>query len=317
MSKKIVQWVRLGVKWFNMLRGKSYYHLPQGVGKKFHPGELLGYFNDLTLKCQWRGNTDDEGVPVNMLQDGRKVYFVTTVVQKALGHWDKWLLSDSEKERNEFFKLCQWLLDRQDEKGGWPVWDALGVSCVSPYSAMTQGECVSAFVRAWRLSNDIDFIEGAKVAFQLMCAPVEEGGTAIYEGSEVIFEEEPEHNRSAILNGWMFALFGAYDFWLALKDKKAKEIFQQSLRSLKRNLWRYDCGYWSYYDVKGHLASPFYHDLHISQLSALLMVEKDAIIDGYRRRWALYRKNRFNLIRAFMIKALQKLQEPEEATVVK
>lgn len=57
---------------------------PQGLGKAFRPGELAGYFNDLTCKTLWNGQIDVEGVPVNILDDGRRVYFATTIAQKAL-----------------------------------------------------------------------------------------------------------------------------------------------------------------------------------------------------------------------------------------
>lgn len=100
-----------------MLAGKSYYHQPQRLGKLFHPGDIAGYFNDLTGKACWSGHVDGEGVPVNVLADGRRVYFATTIVQKALGHWDKWLLTSDAAEKEEFLKLCRWPLSRQDDRG--------------------------------------------------------------------------------------------------------------------------------------------------------------------------------------------------------
>jgi hypothetical protein len=306
---------RLFMRWANILVGQSYYHQPQRLGKVFRPGELAGYFNDLSAKTHWTGYTDGEGIPVTILNDGRKVYFVTTIVQKALGHWDKWMLTHNENDKEEFLKLCRWLLVRQDNNGGWPVWSELGLSLISPYSAMTQGECISAFVRAWKLTGDEAFIEGARQALNLMCKPIDSGGTAIIRGTSLFLEEAPAKNRSSILNGWIFALFGLYDFSLAFNDKNALELFRLSLDTLKKHLQDYDTGYWSYYDIRGHLASPFYHDLHIHQLTALAMVDIDPIITKFLKRWISYHQSWKNRVKAIIIKIIQKVKEPEEVVI--
>jgi len=287
------------------------------MGKAFRPNELVGYFNDLTAKTNWNGYTDEEGIPVNVLADGRRVYFATTIVQKALGHWDNWMLTSDEAEREKFLKLCRWLLTHQDNQGGWPVWSELGLCLPSPYSAMTQGECISALVRAWKLTGDPKFAEGARQAFDLVCSPLEKGGTAIIEGESLFLEEMPTIPRSTILNGWIFALFGLYDYWLAFKDNNAFELFRISLETLKVHLREYDAGYWSYYDVRSHLSSPFYHDLHIHQLTALALVDADPFITEFGARWIKYQESWKNLVRAFSVKAIQKLKEPGEAILIR
>lgn len=300
-----------------MLLGRSYYHQSQGLGKTFRPKELAGYFNDLTGKTQWVGEVDEKGVPVNILADGRKVYFATTVVQKAIGHWDKWLLNGNETDKEEFLKLCYWLLQRQDAKGGWPIWQDLGMALPSPYSAMTQGECVSAFVRAWKLTGDPKFAEGAQCALGLMLTSMGEGGPSVWEGELLFLEETPSSPRSSILNGWVFALFGLYDFCLAFQDSEVEKYFERSLNTLKKQLADYDAGYWSFYDCLGHVSSPFYHDLHIHQLTALAMIDNDPIFHEYRDRWLAYRQLVVNRAKAFIVKAWQKLREPGEVVIIK
>lgn len=315
--KRIVFGLRLILRWSRVVLGRSYFHKPQGLGNAFEPGELAGYFNDLTAKTQWTGEIDNEGIPVNILVNGRKIYFATTIVQKALGHWDCWLLGEDDSHKEEFLRLCRWLLVQQDKNGGWPVWSTLGLSTASPYSAMTQGECISAFVRAWKLTGDSEFVKGARKALELLCRPIEDGGPAIYDGENLFLEETPEIPRSSILNGWIFTLFGLYDFWLAFGDKDVWDVFIRSLSTLKRHLSVYDCGYWSCYDWRGHLASPFYHNLHISQLTALFMIDEDPVIAKQRDQWVEYRNRWSNRTKAFIIKALQKLREPGEAVICK
>jgi hypothetical protein len=299
------------------LVGKSYYHQPQHIGRVFRPGELAGYFNDLTAKTNWIGNVDEKGIPINVLVDGNKIYFFTTIVQKALGHWDKWLLTHNDQDKEEFLRLCRWVLVRQDDRGGWPIWPELSLPLSSPYSAMIQGECISAFVRAWKLTGDRVFEDGARRALDPMCRPLESGGTAIIDRRSLFLEEFPINPRSSILNGWIFALFGLYDFWLAFKDQNARGLFKFSLDTLKGHLHEYDAGYWSYYDVQGHLASSFYHDLHINQLTAIAMIDNDALINEFRDRWIRYQQNWGNRVKAFVVKAIQKLREPGENVIVR
>lgn len=308
---------RLLTRWLKVLTRRSYYHQPQRLGKAFRPGELAGYFNDLTGKTRWTGLTDEEGIPVNVLVNGRRVYLATTIVQKALGHWDSWLLTNTSAHREEFLKLCRWLLVRQDEQGGWPIWSELGLPTSSPYSAMTQGECISAFLRAWKLIGDPAFAEGASRAFRLMCRPLENGGPAIIKDGFLFLEEVPIIPRSSILNGWIFALFGLYDLWLATKDRDAYHFFNLSLNTLKCHLHEYDTGYWSCYDARGRLSSPFYHDLHIHQLTALAMIDDDGLIMDYIDRWIRYQGSWKSRNRALLIKAIQKLQDPEEVVIIR
>lgn len=312
---RLAKWPRLFVRWAKLLVGRSYYHQPQPVGRAFRAGELAGYFNDLTGKTCWSGLTDEEGVPINLLADGRKVYFATKLVQKALGHWDRWLLTHDEEDRLAFLSLAVWLLEHQDARGGWPVWDELGLKALSPYSAMTQGECISAFVRAWKITGDMEFVKAARRAAELMLTEVEKGGTSVREGDALFLEEVPTAPRSTVLNGWIFAVFGLYDLWFASGESWVQESLQRSIETLKASLLEYDAGYWSFYDRLHHLASPFYHDLHIHQLAALSMV--DSAFQEWRERWIAYQKVWRNRVRAFVGKAWQKLRKPGEVVVIK
>lgn len=99
-----------------------------------------------------------------------------------------------------------------------------------PYSAMTQGECLSTFARAWQLTDQVTFVEGARRAPGLLTRSLVHSGLAIHaEGNALFLEEMPSVPRCSIINGWVFALLGMYDFWLAFDDDKAWALFQCSL----------------------------------------------------------------------------------------
>ena len=303
--------------WLKMLAGKSYHHKPQNLGKVFEPNKLSGYFNDLTGKILWTGEVDAEGVPVNTLSDGRKFQFPILITQKALGHWDRWLMKKDDKDKQQFLILCNWLLEHQDESGGWDTWQSFLGPQYAKYSAMTQGQALSVLSRALQLMNDSRFREAAEKAFDLFLIGAEEGGVTYFKGDAVFLEEAPSQPRNTVLNGWIFALFGLYDYNLAVNQTAAGELFERSIDTLAQHLAGYDSGYWSYYDSQKHISSSFYHRLHISQLEALSLISENRVFEKYHQRWTSFGDGFIKRTRAFVVKAFQKLKEPARITIVK
>ncbi len=303
--------------WLKMLAGKSYHHQPQNLGKVFEPNKLSGYFNDLTGKILWTGEVDAQGVPVNTLSDGRKFQFPISITQKALGHWDRWLMKKDDKDKQQFLILCNWLLEHQDESGGWDTWQSFLGPRHSKYSAMTQGQGLSVLSRALQLTNDSRFREAAEKAFDLFLIGAEEDGVTSFKGDAVFLEEAPSQPRNTVLNGWIFALFGLYDYNLAIDQARAGDLFECSIDTLAQYLAGYDSGYWSYYDSQKHISSHFYHSLHISQLEALSLISENPIFEEYHLRWTDFEDKFVNRTRAFVVKAFQKLKEPARITIVK
>lgn len=78
----------------------------------------------MTGKTDWRGKVDADGVPVNTLSNGRKFQFLILITQKDLGHWNQWLINKGDKDRLQFLTLCNWLVEHQDDSGGWDTWRA-------------------------------------------------------------------------------------------------------------------------------------------------------------------------------------------------
>ena len=302
-------------RWLKIVAGRSYYHRQQAVGTMFVPGAICGYFNDLTGKVVWDGLVDCKGIPLVELLDGRTVYFPTTIIQKGLGHWDIFLKSNDSEQLKCFYDVCSWAIENQDKVGGWPTREAMGLDNEYNYSAMPQGEGVSLLVRAWHKTGNSVYIDAAKAAFNLMTKSVEDGGTAFYDGDSVYFEEYPSYIRNTVLNGWIFALFGIYDYWIATKDEYAKDIFYKSINTLDKKIYEYDARYWSYYDKRGAIASPFYHNLHISQLQALYDVTKNKTILHYFNKFKSYNNSKSKKIVAVTIKGFQKIMKPGKSVV--
>ncbi|OPX92105.1 MAG: hypothetical protein A4E54_00087 [Pelotomaculum sp. PtaB.Bin117] len=305
--------------WLSIISGRSYYHQEQPLGRIFQPGDVLGYFNDLTGKTKWRGPVSERGVPLNRKVNGSLVFIPTTIAQKALGHYDNWLLDGDSRDLDDFMLLAGWLREHQDAAGGWPIWPVLGMSGPSLYSAMVQGEAISVAVRAHLHDPDQAWIKVAEDAARLMLIPVMEGGTARYTPEGLVLEEYPIKIQNTILNGWCFALYGLYDLRLAKAGLHIdiEQALNDTLRALSVYLPRYDAGYWSYYDTANNLAGPFYHKLHIAQLRA---VEEtfpgiEAVARFYRVKFERQWSRVINRFRAVVKKGLQKICHPPETII--
>lgn len=300
-----------------MFAGTSYYHQPQEIGRVFVPGELKGYFNDLTGKTKWKGKIDQNGYPFNTLTNGEAVHLPVVLCQKALGHWDLWLLRAGQEERQEFVKIAEWLAARQDAMGGWDTWGPLGQPAQYRYSAMTQGEAISVMVRAYSVTRDGVFERACRSAMALMRKPIQEGGVCCYEAKNVFLEEFPGSRRDTVLNGWIFALFGVHDYLLRFPDEDVKAFYDSTCASLIRSLPEFDAGFWSYYSSgTKRLASPFYHHLHLSQLQALKKITMEPSLRLTLDAWTRYANSKLFRFRAVMIKGLQKIKEPYQIRIV-
>lgn len=291
-------------KWFKMMTGKSLLHVEQGLGKSFVPGEIKGYYNDLTNKVILDPKTlENKELPKMQNERGEYIVFATTIFQYGLGCYDLMLQTNEDKYVNQFKKCVDWAFENQDEKGGWNISAFAGSK--SPYGAMAQGEGASLLIRAYIYYKETKFFGAAKKAIDLMLMPLDDGGTCKYSNGELFLMEFMD--LPCVLNGWIFSQFGLYDFVTVSKERHYKELFDLSLDTMKKHIADYDNGYWSKYDEKKMIASPFYHKLHIAQLSALMLIDNDCVWTTYYEKFFKYQKKWWNRKRAFIKKVWQKL----------
>ena len=300
-----------------MAAGHSYWHVPQGLGSRFVPGVLAGYFNDMTAKADWSGPIDNLGLPVARV-NGTMQHFPTTILQKGLGHWDRWLQAGRCKvtEYEEFGRVARWAVETQDSRGGWPL-SAVEPGAVSPYSAMIQGQGISVLCRAYQVTGSPEYLATAVRAAKLMLTPVMQGGTSRPSSSGIILEENPTRQPETVLNGWIFALFGLYDLAILSPDSAFLSPLSSSVSALAGVLPAFDSGFWSYYDLRGTLASPFYHRLHIAQLRAMQVAfsEHSRAFSSAADQFEHYLSGTRNRIRAVLTKGYQKLRNPPAVIV--
>jgi len=106
-------------------------------------------------------------------------------------------------------------------------------------------------------------------------------------------------------------LWGIYDYWLLTKNKDAEELFTNYAKTIKKNINKYDIGYWSLYEIANlpidMRASTFYHNLHIVQLRVLFKMTNFAIFEKTADKWSKYLDKKFNVLKATFMKIIFKL----------
>ena len=292
--------------WYLMLSGKSVDHAKQGLGKQFRPGELSGYFNDLTNKVLMQpGLLDSEELPSIKTESGTIFQFPVAIFQYGLGAYDCYLLRQEDKYLKKFRQCCDWAVKTNKEDGSWDNFSFVYKD--NPYGAMCQGEGVSLLLRGYKEFNDERYFKVAKKALDYMLTPIESGGTTKYvEGMPVFLEYT---HKPPVLNGWIFALFGLRDYVIFTADIYYATILDKAMDQLANSLSNYDAKFWSYYNSGGLFASPFYHNLHINQMKALYIATGNTIFKSYGEKWNRNANNIVFKLLAFMIKAVQKIVE--------
>lgn len=294
-------------RWCLMLSGKSVWHVNQDIGKCFSKNEIRGYYNNMTEKVTKVPELlENDGLPKLNLEGGKFTYFPVAIFQYGLGAYDLYLQTKSEIYLRKFMQCVTWTAESQDEKGRWNNFSHYSPD--HPYSAMAQGEAASLLIRAYRHTGDAKYLGMAKSAIDFMLLPLEEGGTTKYEGNQALLMEYTF--KGVVMNGFIFAWWGLYDYVLATKDKGIYyDAMKRALDTLHDLLPSFKCAYWSMYSLDGLIASPFYHNLHIAQMQAMYELTNDDRFEAYARRWQKQQGSVLCKSMAFMRKAAQKILE--------
>jgi len=255
------------------------------------------------------GILDEAGVPYNGPREyPPPVYHPTTIAQYALTQWNAYLATGDEKYRQAFITQAHWLVAHElrlaDDAGGWsiPYASRFYNTPESWLSALTQGNGISVLVRAYRLTGEDVFLQVARRAIRTFELDIRDGGISTSVGDNgVFFEEVAVYPASHILNGYIFALFGLYDYVDLTGDPQIAALIERSLATLHTLIDQYDTGYWSRYDLlHGHLASRFYHDQHSTLLRALARYSGCEHCVALAARWTGYQRSLKCLLRYFI-----------------
>ena len=306
-----------------LLGGKShltFWHETPAENPNATTGDLGEYYMLFAEKADYTSARDSSGIP--QLDYRGKIglqYNPIAIAQYGLGNYNLFHRSGDPERRKKFFLAADWLCAHLEQNAyGLAVWnhhfdweyrDTLRAPW---YSALAQGQGISVLVRAHKESGDARYLDAAQRALASFCWPMAEGGVAFTdERGDLWFEEYIVSPPTHILNGFIWAMWGVYDYFLATGDASARELFSRAVKTLVNNLERYDLGFWSLYEQSGTrlpmVASAFYHRLHIVQLRVMHRLTGEAEFARVADRWESYCRSRANRARALCYKSAFKL----------
>ncbi|NVM05147.1 MAG: hypothetical protein HWN67_22695 [Candidatus Helarchaeota archaeon] len=222
-------------------------------------------------------------------------YTPITIAQYAFGLLYEYNRDGDEKKLNLFKKCADWFVENVKDEGNYGVWEHTWIEPVyniEPpwFSAMTQGEAISLLLRAYQIFYDSEYLSNAEKALNSF-----KETNIIYndENKNIWCEENPTDPPNHILNGFIFAFFGLFDFYRMKKDKVSFSLWNEGIKTLEKNLYLYDSGYWSRYDLLfRRITSETYHNIHICQLKVLYNLTRLKVFYNFYKRWENYKKSR-------------------------
>jgi len=241
---------------------------------------------------------DAEGIPlVDYTLWGQGIqYYPITIAQYALAQYHAYLDSGDITFRDKFLLQANWLARRAEQKGNFSVWESKFdwtiYACTNPWvSAMAQGHGLSVLSRAYVLTGNTTYLDVAETAIRSFEVEMNSSGVRYTDLDGVWYEEYADDGApsSKVLNGFMFALFGLYEYSFLTNNSKGYALFWEGTHTLSVNLYRYDSGSWSYYDLYDYILVPlYYHKLHIEQLKTMYELTSLEIFLYYSDKFQSY-----------------------------
>jgi hypothetical protein len=298
----------------------SFWHETPEENPNALANELGEYYMLFREKADYAGPFDSVNIPLLDYQGriGRQ-YNPIAIAQYGLGNYNLFRRNGLRAHRDKVFAVADWLVQHLERTPhGLEVWNhhfdwEYRDKLSAPWrSALAQGQGISLLLRAYKESKDSRYLEAARRALASFLKPVGEGGVAFTDDrGDLWFEEYIVTPPTHILNGFIWSMWGIYDYFLVTREGPVQDLFARSIDTLLRNLERYDLGFWSLYEQSGTrlpmVASPFYHQLHIVQLRVMHRLTGERKFAEVADRWETYGRSPGKRTRAICYKSAFKL----------
>ena len=321
MFNRIIYWKRIFSSYFLQSKSNlSFWHGSPEVNRNSKLDQIGQYYMSFHYKADYDGEHDNLGIPMlNYHGDIGLQYNPIAISQWGLGNYNLWKDTDSDQRYNNFIKVADWLVDNLNQNSnGLYVWThefdwVYKQKLEKPwYSGLAQGQGLSVLTRAYYETKNKEYLDASKKVYDSFLVNVENGGVTDIDANKNLWIEEYIVNQPThILNGFIWGLRGIYDYWLLTGDKDIKYRFDKYVKTIKLNIYKYDIGYWSLYELSNlkikMRSSIFYHRLHIVQLKILYNMTNIEIFDKVSTKWNNYMTSKKNIYKATFMKILFKI----------
>lgn len=234
---------------------------------------------------------DQQGIPMYQEKEGKPLYnHPVRLANNIINFITSYQMTKDERYLREAKKYARRLSDIAVEKDGalfFPYDFDLYLHNIPTehmkprwYSGMAQGQALSAFVRLYRITHDPKYRMLADKTYlsftQLKSKDHPWWVTMVDDNGHYWIEEYPMEKPTHVLNGFIFAIFGLYDYYQLTKKEETKVLLQASITTVYDNIERYrvpdDA---SRYGLKLPHQSTHYHQVHTEQLETLYHMTGD------------------------------------------
>lgn len=245
------------------------------------------------IESIYDGCFDEQGVPMCGNELGGYFYSTVNICQYGFIIHADYLENPNEKDYNSLLACIDKLEETKNEDSNTVKWvnnyDNKRYNIPAPWcSAMDSGEALSFYLRIYQLTKEEHLLSKAMKIYNFLKIDFSDGGVRrVDENGYVWLEEYPSDPASYVLNGFIYAIFGLYDLYRVTRSKEVKEDIDSYILTLKDNIYRFDSGYWSKYDLLKKELVRFYYqkNVHVPQLEVLYLLSGEEIFEKYKVKW--------------------------------
>jgi heparosan-N-sulfate-glucuronate 5-epimerase len=235
-------------------------------------------------------------------------YYPIFIARYSLGNFEFYIDTNDKKYLDVFFNQVNWLLNNLKYKKKFAVWEhnyklPFYETFKIPWiHGLGQALGMVSLLKAYQITKEAKYLETSEKVMNSFDIKIEEDGVKyVDENDETWYEEYALLPPPHVLNGFITILFGLHEFNRVTGSKKAQQLYNDGLKTVRNNIVRYDLGYWSIYDLQSNYpTTKAYHNLHLLQLNILHEITNDKIYKEYAKRWEDYKNNKFNTRKAYV-----------------
>jgi hypothetical protein len=163
------------------------------------------------------------------------------------------------------------------------------------FSGMAQGMTLTVFVRMYRATGEQQYLTAANQLFRSFQRSGPAGRpwvSRVSDTHELWIEEYPQRQPDRVLNGFMFAIYGLYEYWQLTRWDPARHYLEGALTTLKAHILDYRVpGGISYYSLRARAQYEHYHFVHIKMLRQIYGMTRD---EAFRKAAGLFKKDHWH-----------------------